>query len=111
MPTYLEQLQQYADEQNRLKAEAKTTTERKQKKQTKPLTDQISELMRTVPPQLRNRPWSMAELVARLDGKYRDRPHAQHVGEALVRLGWKRVRIYHDGAEGHRVWLPQRTAL
>lgn len=72
----------------------------------KPLEDQIVELMRTLPPQLRDRPWSMAELVTRLTGKYRDRPHTQCVGEALRRLGWRRERRYADGYDGRRVWFP-----
>ena len=32
---------------------------------TKPLSEQISELMASLPPSLRDRPWSMAELTAR----------------------------------------------
>jgi hypothetical protein len=75
-------------------------------KAVKSLDDQIVELMRTLPPQLRDRPWSMAELVQRLTGKYRDRPHAQNVGEALRRLGWRRERRYADGYDGRRVWFP-----
>jgi hypothetical protein len=74
-------------------------------KSVKPLEDQISELMRTIPSQLRNRPWSMAELVSRLSGKYRDRPHPQCVGQALLRLGWRRERRYGQGFDGVRVWF------
>ena len=67
---------------------------------------QIIELMRTLPPQLRNRPWSMADLVQRLTGRYRAHPHAQHIGQSLRRLGWRRVRLWQGGAQGERVWLP-----
>ncbi len=70
----------------------------------KPLDEQITDLMATLPPALRDRPWSMAELVARLIGKYRARPHPQKVGDALRRLGWQRVRSY-GGFEGARLWL------
>lgn len=73
-------------------------------RRTKPLTDQITELMASLPPSLRDRPWSMGELTARLQGKYRDRPHAQQVGEALRRLGWCRVRKYGN-FEGARLWI------
>ncbi len=72
----------------------------------KPLDVQIVELMRTLPPQLRDRPWSMAELVQRLTGKYRARPSAQHVGTALSRLRWRRDRLWSAGAMGQRVWWP-----
>ena len=71
-----------------------------------PLTEQIIELMKSTPPQLLNRPWSMAELVARLDGKYRDRPHAQNVGKALRIIGWNYRRYWGKGYNGVRVWLP-----
>jgi len=74
--------------------------------QYKPLTDQIIELMKSTPPQLLNRPWSMAELVARLDGKYRDRPHAQNVGKALRIIGWNYRRYWSKGYNGTRLWLP-----
>ena len=74
--------------------------------QYKPLTDQIIDLMKSTPPQLLNRPWSMAELVARLDGKYRDRPHAQNVGQALRIIGWNYRRYWSKGYNGVRVWLP-----
>lgn len=74
-------------------------------RRTKPLTEQIESLMRSLPPQLRDKPWSMAELTARLQGKYRDRPHGQKVGEALRQLGWCRIRLYGN-YEGARLWLP-----
>ena len=72
----------------------------------KPLTEQIIELMKATPPQLLNRPWSMAELVARLEGKYRDRPHPQEVGQALRTIGWSYRRYWGKGYNGVRVWLP-----
>jgi hypothetical protein len=75
-------------------------------KAVKPIDVQIVELMLTLPPQLRDRPWSMAELVTRLTGKYRDRPHPQNVGDALRRLGWRKERRYGQGYDGARVWLP-----
>lgn len=71
----------------------------------KTLDAQIVELMATLPPQLRDRPWSMAELVQRLSGKYRARPHGQQVGQALLRLGWRKERRWERGYDGARVWL------
>ena len=90
----------------RIKAEAEATKLRQQERCTKPLTEQIEELLRTLAPPLRDRPWSMAELVTRLQGKYRDRPHTQHVGTALRRLGWRRERRWGQGYDGVRVWVP-----
>jgi hypothetical protein len=72
----------------------------------KPLTDQITELMASLPPALQDRPWNMSDLVQRLAGKYRARPHTQQVGEALRRLGWIRKRVYGDYG-GVRLWVRQ----
>jgi hypothetical protein len=75
-------------------------------KSVKPLQQQITELMRSLPPQQRDRAWSMAELVQRLEGKYRARPHSQEVGQALQKLGWLKERRWARGWDGARVWLP-----
>jgi hypothetical protein len=71
----------------------------------KPLQVQIEELMRTLPAAQRDRPWSIDELVCRLEGKYRDRPHPADVGRALRRLGWERVRDWSNAGGGRRYWL------
>lgn len=75
----------------------------------KMLIEQIIDLMKTTPQHLLNRPWSMAELIARLEGKYRDRPHPQHVGQALRLIGWQSRRYWSNGWNGVRVWLPPLT--
>ena len=109
MSAYIAQLRRDVEEQNRihqLKAEAATSKLHQHERRNKPLTEQIENLMRTLPPQLRDRPWSMAELVSRLQGKYRDRPHTQHVGIALRQLQWKRLRLYSNGYDGVRLWVP-----
>lgn len=109
MSAYIAQLRREAEEQNRiqqLQAEAETIKLRQQERRVKPLTEQIEELMRTIPPQLRDRPWSIQDLVSRLQGKYRDRPHTQHVGIALRQLQWKRLRLYSKGYDGARLWVP-----
>ena len=102
---HLEKLRLHADDLNtqiQLKNEAKLNSP----PQYKPLTNQIIELMKSTPPQLLNRPWSMAELVARLDGKYRDRPHPQLVGQALRIIGWHYRRYWGQGYGGVRLWTP-----
>jgi hypothetical protein len=74
-------------------------------RQFKPLTEQIEALMRTLPPAQRERPWSMEDLVGRLQGRFRARPHAANVGEALRALGWTRVRDWTNEGGGRRLWL------
>lgn len=109
MSAYIAQLRRDVEEQNRiqqLKVETKTIKLRQQERRVKPLTEQVEELMRTLPSQLRDRLWSMAELVSRLQGKYRDRPHTQHVGIALRQLGWRRERRWGQGYDGVRLWVP-----
>lgn len=114
MQRYIDQLRAQTEEQRRVRdlereadAKAKLAASIQTIKRTKPLEEQIMELMRTLPPQLRDRPWSMADLVQRLSGKYRDRPHAQQIGDALRRLGWHRERRY-GLYEGVRVWIPNK---
>lgn len=71
-----------------------------------PLTEQIEALMRSLPPVQRDRPWSMDELVARLQGRYHERPSAGDVGIALRKIGWTRIRDWSDDGEGRRIWRP-----
>ena len=105
-----EELRDHAEAQNlrsaSVQAAANPAPSNLQIRCTKPLDDQIAELMRTLPPQLRDRPWSMAELIKRLHGKYRDHPHGQQVGQALLRLGWRKERRWEKGYDGARLWLP-----
>jgi hypothetical protein len=99
---------------NQLKAQSeqlliKEKYEKKLFREVKPLTNQISDFIKTLPPALINKPWTMAELVARLDGKYRAKPHPQKVAEALRILGWKRVRYWRKGYDGVRLWIKEIT--
>lgn len=77
-----------------LKAETEAATRQRQADQSlhrrpsvKPLTVQVEELMRSLPPSQRDRAWAMEDLVGRLQGRYRQRPHAAGVGQALRVLG------------------------
>lgn len=96
---------------NQLEREAQAVKKLQIARRSKPLTEQIEELMLSIPSSLRTRPWSMAELTAQLQGKYRDRPHPQLVGAALRKLGWSRVRLYGNGFDGVRVWMPAGGCL
>lgn len=73
-----------------------------------PLTDQITNLMRSLPPAQRDRPWSVAELAARLNGRFKARPSHGDVGVALRALGWTRTRDWTADGGGRRVWHAQK---
>ena len=75
----------------------------------KKLEKQITELMRSLPPTVRDRPWQLQDIVNRLEGRYRQRPHAQGVGQALRRLGWSRIRPEDAAGEGRRLWLSPKV--
>lgn len=98
----------------RLKQEAELVVS-KQRQNTlrtaKPLDIQITELMASLPPAQRHRKWSMAELVSRLEGRYRDNPHPQMIGETLRRLGWSTMRDYSNAGGGRRYWLNHESSI
>lgn len=101
MKAYILSLQREVEAQQAAKAER----ERQAATPVKPLDQQIIELMNSLPPVQRDRPWPISEVVEKLEGKYRQRPHAQGVGQVLRRLGWKRIRPSGNGGD-RRVWLP-----
>ncbi len=82
------------------------TDERKELQRAKPLEVQIREYIDSLPPLLRERPITMAEVINQLTGRYRDKPHPQHVGAALRALGYRHVRLWGKKGEGKRVWVP-----
>ena len=106
MKAYALSLQRHLEAQQA----AKAVRERQAAPTAKALDQQIIELMNSLPPVLRDRPWSIADIVEKLDGKLRERPHAQGVGQALRRLGWKRIRPSGNGGD-RRLWLPPVVSL
>ena len=105
--TYLAKLRKIFDEANlrhdeEVKAQRKPTDPRVLCD--KPLTDQIEALMNSLPPVQRDRPWSMDELVARLQGRYSARPHPMNVGQALRALRWTQKRDWTRDGGGRRMW-------
>ena len=70
------------------------------------LEEQITQLTKSLPPVLVNRPWLISELTNRLTGKYRDRPHPQNVAQALKKLGWVQTRDWTANGCGRRYWYP-----
>ncbi len=107
MRSYIERLRQQAEDvqrASRAEAEARRHPPIKGVLCNIPLTEQIESLMRTLPPAQRDRAWSMDDLVARLNGRYRVRPHPKNVGDALRQLGWTRQRDWTAEGGGRRVW-------
>lgn len=106
--TYLERLKAHAEALHN-KSQLKNEATKDKKRRFTPLVEQITQLMKSMPPSMLNRPWSMGEIIIRLDGKYRARPHAKQVAEALKILNWQRVRRWRDGLNGLRLWLPPNS--
>jgi len=113
--SHVENLKQEAEEASRTRQEelerSKSGPKPNSLRPVKPLDVQITELMATLPPTQRDRKWSMAELVSRLDGRYRDRPHPQMIGAALRRLGWNSMRDYSNAGGGRRYWTISREMV
>ena len=107
MKAYIESLHAAVEQANRQKqAEAKKRRNADPRVLCdKPLTQQIEELMRTLSPAQRDRPWTMDELVARLRGRYRVKPHPMRIGEALRALGFISRRDWSRDGAGRRNWL------
>lgn len=75
------------------------------------LDQQITTLMQTLPPAVRDRPWAIKDLVNRLEGIHNEHPHPQGVGQALQRLGWKRVRPDNKVGMNRRLWIPPEIRM
>jgi hypothetical protein len=95
----------YLDE---LKAEAaRATARRTTSKPDAPSLDfQIELLLATLPSAVLHRPWSLEELIPRLEGKYRPRPATRSVAQALRRLGWQQRRCWKKTGLNRRLWVP-----
>ena len=106
MKTYIDQLKTDAAEANVRREKAKSKRQRSDARVlcNKPLAQQIQELMLSLPPIQRDRPWSMEELVTRLQGRYGAQPHPMQVGHALRTLGFVRRRDWTKNGEGRRYW-------
>lgn len=110
---YRRQLRDRVEEQER-EREARLAAREKAQRDAlgnlKPLTEQIVELMLSLPPAQRDQSWSIVDLQGRLKGRYRERPSLGSVGEALRALGWTRRRDWRNQGGGRRVWVPNEKA-
>ena len=107
MKTYIDQLKADTAEANLRHEEAKVQTQHADTRVLcdKPLSEQIEDLMNCLSPAQRSRPFTMDELVARLQGRYSARPHPMNVGQALRALGWTQRRDWTRDGGGRRVWI------
>ena len=71
-----------------------------------PLDAQIKALTATLPAAVLHRPWSLEELVPRLEGRFRPRPATRSVAQALRRLGWQQRRCWRKEGLNRRLWVP-----
>jgi hypothetical protein len=109
MKSYIEELQGVCARAQHERLEALRAAERKRMHDCRincdtPLTEQIEAFMRSLPPIQRDRPWSMDELLARLQGRFKTQPSAGDVGIALRKIGWTRSRDWSAGGSGRRYW-------
>lgn len=81
-------------------------------KRTESLGAQIDRWLAEAPPAVIARPWCMHELQKIFIGRYRQRPHAQHVASELRKRGWHSRRIWTQPGYGQRLWYsPESTNL
>ncbi len=88
MKAYIAHLERLRLQESQMQTESKDST----RVPTPTLDQQITTLMQSLPPTVRDRQWVIQDMVNRLKGINNERPHSQGVGQALQRLGWKRIR-------------------
>lgn len=104
-------LREQSERQQTQRVNPPPTDQRKALQRAKPLEVQIREYINSLPPLRRESPITMTEVVNQLTGRYRDKPHPQHVGAALRALGYRHVRLWGKAGEGKRVWMPSNSAV
>lgn len=108
--TFVDRLLREQSERQKIASVRPTPTDqRKELQRAKPLEIQIREYINSLPPLRRESPITMAEIVNQLTGRYRDKPHPQHVGAALRALGYRHTRLWGKQGEGKRVWMPSNS--
>lgn len=58
------------------------------------------------PPALRHRKYSMTEFILRFAGRFRPKPAARLIAEALRELGWTEHRDWTRAGRNRRYWVP-----
>ena len=104
MRAYIDQLRKLSEAAN--EAEQALQTNQPPLNEYLPLSQQISQLLVSLPESQRNREWRIVDLVEKLSGKYREKPHPMKVADQLRRLGWTQRRDYTREGRGARVWVP-----
>lgn len=63
------------------------------------------------PPALRYRKYSMTEFVIRFAGRFRPKPAARLLAEALRELGWTEHRDWTRAGRNRRYWCPPHKPI
>jgi hypothetical protein len=71
-----------------------------------PLKIQVQQHLQSQPPIMRNKPISLMELRAQLQGRYNARPSAGDLGIVLRALNFRPTRNFTKAGAGRRMWLP-----
>lgn len=72
-----------------------------------PIDVRLARTLDSIPAEVRQQGISLPSLVPLLKGRYRERPRAGDIGDALRRMGWTRTRKWRCEAEGFRaLWYP-----
>jgi hypothetical protein len=106
--SYIESLHKHVEQVNKEKELAKqqeVTSLQTMQPLVKPLEQQLVEYFRSLSPSQAQQPLLMSDLLHHLQGRHRDKPHAQQVSTELRKLGWQRRRLYGSYG-GKRYWLP-----
>jgi hypothetical protein len=109
MKRYIEGLRRHVDRVNQERGQAASI--QTMQPQIKPLEQQLVEFLRTLSQEQLRHPWTMNQIVlsGELNGKIRNRPHPQNVAEILVKLNWRKVRLYGAEFGGKRYWIPPES--
>jgi hypothetical protein len=68
--------------------------------------EEVKKWYAALPPAMRNRRFSIAEICRCLQGRYRDRPAARMVAAALRMNGFMACRDWTAAGRNSRYWLP-----
>ena len=71
----------------------------------------ISIWFNALAPTVRHRPYKLTEILvlAKLQGRYRDRPAMRVIGDTLRKLGWSEHRDWTRAGRNRRYWMPPKN--
>lgn len=110
MPTYLERVKAKFEQEKAERAEEKQSVESARadqwRDQMRPLRERLTDLLTTVPDDVKRNGVSLSELQVQLRGRKASKAHCGEVATALRQLGYRRVRVWKqsDDAGFNAVW-------